>query len=76
MVTAAAEEEDKAEEDDEPEPVVKIILLEVELPCEVVFANATVDVFLNCWAEAEPIRARADTTIAALIATCGWFQTW
>lgn len=41
-----------------------------------VFAKATVDVFLNCWAEAEPIKVRTDTTTAALISTWDRFQTW
>jgi hypothetical protein len=49
MVTEAAEEdEEEAEVEVESEPVVRTILLEVAAACEVVFAKATVDVFLNC----------------------------
>lgn len=48
MTEAAEEGGEEAEVEVKSEPVVSTILLEVAAACEVVFAKATVDVFLNC----------------------------
>lgn len=52
------------------DPVVRTTLLEVAVLREVVFVNTALDVLVNWnWAEAEPIKARPDKTMAALIST-------
>ena len=48
--------------------MVRTRVLDEVLPCVVVFANIAVVVLRN-WAEAEPIRARTDTSTADFILT-------